>query len=419
MSKRQLVATSIVCVTAIHLNGCAGSAYVPKVSESEVNKYETLYISEYQALQTQYADWKPDFKWVQPNNIEEACKVYVSIDPKDDKTIKPDYELFWDGGCKDGYAYGLGREIENTMLMSLHQIGFYEGGKAVNYCASFDPLNKWYREQECSYDHKVPNHFVMTQFSENGGDLQLSYMFGVSGTRDNPQLVTKTYPFHDIVEYFKYYPNFTYVIQDFRSNEFDNRNFEFFLRKNDTGKSNGFGFATLKNGQRNAGEIIDGNFTRAVELPESYYQKANAILEEVSTASNKALDAQKKALIIKEKYKKRVCKENVTVEFMNNEEYKAICNEEKDFAILQNRVNAKLAQIEQQKSAKRAQINEQRLVAAREAEAQAAQRSASAQEQANFNQSIQNMNQNLQMQQLNNNLMMYNLLPKTHNIYIH
>ncbi len=419
MLNRQLGWVSMACVTVISLNGCSsGQATLPKVSESEVSKYEASYMAEYQELKQQYANWNPTMKWVQPKNIEKDCKVYVGINPDDDKTTKPNYELFWDGECKEGYAYGLGREIENTKLESLHQIGYYERGKAVDYCASFDPLNNWYREQECSYDHTVANHYVMTHINENGGNLQVSYTFGVTGTPDKPQLLTKTYPFHDIIEHFKVYPNFYYTIQDIRSNEFDNRSFEFFI-KNKADTVNGFSFATLKNGQSNGGEIVNGSLTRRVQLPQSYFQKANEILSEVRAASNIALDAQKKALIIKEKYKKKICKDNVSIDFMDNDEYKAICNEDNKFAKLQSRIKTKLAEIEQQKNAKRSQLNEQRLVAARESEAQAAQRTARAQEQANINQSLQNMNQNIQMQQLNNNLMMYNLLPKNYNVFIY
>ena len=95
-------------------------------------------------------------------------------------------------------------------------------------------------------------------------------------------------------------------------------------------------------------------------------------------------------------------------------------------AELKIKIDAKLAQIEQQKQAKRQQQNEQRLIQAREAEAMAAQRRAAAAEQANnqaswdsVNRSIQNMNNNMQMQQLNNNLMRYNFMPKRYDVYLH
>lgn len=89
-------------------------------------------------------------------NKKEECKVYVSINPNDDKTKKADYSLYWDGECKDGFAYGLGREIENTMLSNLQQIGYYDKGKATDYCTGFDPINNWEIDGECSYDFTNP-----------------------------------------------------------------------------------------------------------------------------------------------------------------------------------------------------------------------------------------------------------------------
>ena len=39
---------------------------------------------------------KPSFKWIQPKNKKEECKVYVGIDSENDKTTKSDYALYWD-----------------------------------------------------------------------------------------------------------------------------------------------------------------------------------------------------------------------------------------------------------------------------------------------------------------------------------
>ena len=172
--------------------------------------------------------------------------------------------------------------------------------------------------------------------------------------------------------------------------------------------------------------MVNGTLTRRVELPQSYFNKANSIFAEIKNEANIALESQRRALIIKEKYKNKICKDSVKVDFMDNKEYKAICNENEKIAQLKTKIDAKLAQIEQQKQAKRQQQNEQRLIQAREAEAQAAQRKAAAAEKANnqaewdsVNRSIQNMNNNLQMQQLNNNLMMYNFMPKRYDVYVH
>jgi hypothetical protein len=254
---------------------------------------------------------------------------------------------------------------------------------------------------------------------EKNGDLNISFEFGINGSYNNAQMVMRSWPFFDVVEYYKAYPNYSYMISDFTKNEFDNRNYEFNVRDHKNGKFNGFSFATLKNGSINAGEIVNGTLTRRVELPQSYFNNTNNILTEIKNEVNIALDAQKKAQIIKEKYKNKICKDTVKVDFMDNNEYKAICKEDEKNAQLRVKIDAKLAQIEQQKQAKRQQQNQQRLIQAREAEAAAAQAQVAAQQQANFNQSLQNFNNNMQMQQLNNNLMMNNMMPKRYDVYVH
>lgn len=73
---------------------------------------------------------------------------------------------------------------------------------------------------------------------------------------------------------FKSYPNFSYVIVDLTTNEFDNRKYEFNIEDHKTGKYNGYGFATMKQGFTNAGEISNGTLVRRVQLPQSYLKES-------------------------------------------------------------------------------------------------------------------------------------------------
>ena len=414
---KSLIKFSLLGILAVIFSGCVGQPSIPKVEEAEVGTYEKKYMSEYENIKKQNENYKPSFKWVQPKNRKEECKVYVATNPNDDKTVKSYYSLYWDGECKNGYAFGLGREIETTMLSNIQQIGYYDNGMATDYFVQFDPLNNYELNGEAS--DKGLGHYVKTMVDESNGDLKISYEFGVGMSKDAPMMVMRTYPFYDVVEYFKVYPNFSYVIADLTTNEFDNRKYEFNIKDHKTGKYNGYGFATMKQGFTNAGEMSNGTLVRRVQLPQSYFNNANAIFSEIKQHANIAIEAQRRALVIKEKYKKKICKDSVKVDFMDNNEYKAICKEDNKIAELKTKIDAKLAQINQAKQSKREQMSQERLIQAREAEAAAAQRRADAAEQANFNQSMQNLNNNLQMQQLNNNLMMYNFMPKRYDVYLH
>lgn len=399
------------------ISGCSGKS-LPIVEQEELDKYEKSYIAEYQTTKLQNANYQPSFKWVQPKNKKEECKVYVGINPNDDRTIKSDYSLYWDGECRNGYAFNLGREIENTMLSNIQQIGYYDNGEVTDYCVQFDPINNFEFSGECSSNFNKPNHYVKKIITEKNGDLNIVFELGIMSSPNNPSMFMKTWVFFDAIEYYKVYPNYAYIISDITKSEFDVRNYEFYIKDLKTDKFNGFSFATLKDGSVKAFETIDGNFVRNVELPQSYFNKANSILTEIRNEVNIALEAQRRALIIKEKYINKICKDTVKVDFMDNNEYKAICKEDEKNAQLKIKIDAKLAQIAQQKQAKRQQRNEERLIQAREAEAMAAKRQASAaqasaeaQQYANTNQMMQNnlnnlnnVNNNLQMQNLNNNL---------------
>ena len=399
------------------ISGCVGNS-LPMAKQEEIDKYEKSYITEFETIKQNNANSEERFKWIQPLNKKQDCKVYVGIDPNNDKTIKSDYALYWDGECKNGFAHGLGREIEHTMIENLEQIGFYENGKAIDYCTFFSKLKNIETNGQCIYDKNKASNLVHTRYSEKNGDLEVFYTILRNMTNNEPYLAIMTSPFKDATQYVKSYPNYSYRIIDYSKDAFDNRNFEF-ITFNQNNKANGFSFAILKNGSILGGEFSNGTLLRRVQIPQSELNKANNILSEIRNVANVALDAQDKALIIKEKYKNKICKDSVKVDFIDNNDYKAICKEDQSKTQLRAKIDAKLAKIEQQKQAKRQDQNQQRLIQAREAEAIASQQAVAAQNQANFNQSLHNFNQNMQMQQLNNNLMMNNLMPKRYDVYIH
>lgn len=378
---------------------------LPTVSEQEVNKYEDIYMKEYEQLKMTRK--LPEIRWVQPTNKKEECKMYVSVESNEkDKTQQVDYKLFWDGECKDGYAYGLGREIEQTMLSELHQIGYYAKGKAQDYCVMQDELQGVIVAGECNYDFLKPNHAVGTMIKENMGNLSVEYRYGSKSI--DQDLLTIVSPFNDSIVYVKDYSSvFAYRIFDFRKAEFDHRNWQFDLIKN--GKENGYGHILYKNRTHVSAEVKNGVLQRRVEIPQNYVTKIDTILKEIQNEGQIALVAQEKALIIKKKYLEKICKNDVKVSFMENDKYKAICYEDEKMAKMKVKIDEKLAKINDEKKQKRIQQNQQKLIEARQMEANAARQQADAADMANFNQSMQNINLNNQLQQLNNNLMMNNL----------
>lgn len=189
---------------------------------------------------------------------------------------------------------------------------------------------------------------------------------------------------------------------------------------------NGYEIMVTTENEHISFEMDNNRRLRFVKLPDDYIKSRYAIYDDIRAKSALAIEAQEKALFIKEKYKNKICKDNVSVNFMDNNEYKNICNEDKYFTNLKTKINEKLERLGREKELRLAQENEQRLIKARESEVIALHRQAEASERANsqaalnnVNNMLQNMRTNTQMQMLNNNLMMYNLMPKRHDVYIY
>lgn len=396
-------------------NGCVGTT-IATIDETEAFSYIKKYEAEYQQIKSNSQNTEMPVKWIQATNKKEPCKLFIGYNPNDDRTLKDGYKIFWDGKCKNGYAYGLGREFEKGFLTNLEAIALYSGGeKKPEYFIQKDNLSNITMEGDITN-----GNYVKTIIKDDGINFDIWYQYGhfQENIVDIGSFINSN-PFSDQITYVKAYPNFAYVIGDLSNDEFSQYKYNYNMVDGKRKQLNGFVFFVSKNNIRFASQQNYGQFVRHVDIPQSYLNHIGNVFNEVKNAGQVAIDAQKKALMVKQQYKDIICKDSVKVDFMDNNEYKAICNEDKKLAELKKKMDTKLAQIEQQKQAKRQQQNEQRLIQAREAEANAAMRKAKAAEDANFNQSIQNFNNNLQMQQLNNNLMMNNLMPKRYDVYVH
>lgn len=399
---------------------------VESISEEEANKYEVEYLKEYKELQK--IPNELIVKWIQPKNKKEACKIYVGFDLKNDYTLKEDYALYWDGDCRDGYGYGLGREMEYRDYSYHYQIGIYKSGMPEDYCVNINEAEGVFSEGECHYSSKV-NHKVVTIIKNKEADLSVEYHYGSIGNNQTPDLVTYSSPFMDRTRYYKAYPSFRYAITDLTNDGFDARKYQFNL-VNESNKVHGFGVSIYKNGKIFSGETIEGKQIRKVILEQKYIDKYYKLLSEIQEASNKALIAQEKAKVIKTKYKMKICKDKIKVTFMDNDEYKAICEEDKKFAQLRVKMNEKLDRLNLAKQQKRQQLNEDKMRQAEQntankTEALAQQRVTIAEEaleeqkRANLNQGFQNLNQTLQLQQMNRNMSWDALTPKRFDVYMH
>ena len=381
------------------LSGCASTPRLPSISDNESRKYDKKYLSEYESLKNQYHG-KQEIQWIQPSNKKESCKVYSGITVEQIQSLDESFKIFWDGSCKNGYANGLGREFASAVMLNVESLAIYKGKrqKPQYYIETFNLDNK---VNEGDLNSK---YYVETTIKDDGFDFNINYKYGFFGLEAKPQQLTTSSPFSYMSTYFKSYPNFMYQIFDALKDEFQETKYAFYMFNKNL-KRDGFGFAIPKSGNADHGEFSNGALIRRVRLPDSFIAKANNMLSEIKQAGQKAIESQKQALKVKKQYMNKICKKSVSVDFIDNEEYKKICNESEYYATLKEKMDEKLSQLNQLKQQKLQQLNQQKLANAAQRQADAAAKAASAAEYANITQSWQNLNNNIQMQQLNNNLM--------------
>ncbi len=109
--------------SALLLASCVAHAATPQirqVSMEEAMAFENKIIASAQNLT---APQVREYIYVQPANKEEACKLPSS----DDQIERRNFRAYWDGDCRNGYAYGLGRDIAISDTHHVEEITIHNG----------------------------------------------------------------------------------------------------------------------------------------------------------------------------------------------------------------------------------------------------------------------------------------------------
>ncbi|MDR2791016.1 MAG: hypothetical protein LBB59_08600 [Campylobacteraceae bacterium] len=393
----------------ILFGGCTIPAPAPiPLTEEYAFSFEKRYMEEAEQIVAQIdknRSVEHVVKWIQPSNKKENCKVWTGVTKTNDRTKKDSFKLFWDGGCKDGYAYGLGREIEiHDMFNSQEQVGIYKNGMADGgYC-----VRKYINDSsviivngECNYEYKAEYTVSITSKKDpKTFNTLLSFNYGVMNVF--PNLVVADEPFFGGRRLMKIYPNFAHINYDMSNNEFEDYNVIYSM-KNSRFVDDGIAIVIPKANRIIVQDVSNGRvFT---SYPQSFIEHISSMYSEILEAEERALVAQEKALTIKQNYLDKICKPNIKVAFMDNDKYKAICTDSEKLKEAFDK-NMEMANIQKQQI--REQIHRQNMENAAARQAYAAQRQAEIAQQQVFNQQIQNMNQNFNAQQQNFQLQQIN-----------
>ena len=139
------------------ISGCASSGtQYPKISHEDAASFEKLLLDKYVARSQKVA---PEKLYVQPTNKKEKCKLPTSSD----QLQRRNFKAYWDGDCKNGYAYGLGRDIAISDTHHVEEITIHDGTfdykqKPIIF---YDFVNNFVR-----YEFRGENMFEKTGLTE-------------------------------------------------------------------------------------------------------------------------------------------------------------------------------------------------------------------------------------------------------------
>lgn len=252
-------------------------------------------------------------KWIQPKNKRESCKVFVGSSRNNDYTLEQSYKIYWDGKCKDGFAYGLGREFESYKDKSNEALAEYSGGQ------------------------NEPKYFMQVRKGERievyTGDVNNGIVFGKTLDAKKDEIKE----FATVVEPGSVYQKFdTDYIK-----RIPNKESEIIIGFNESHvKSKIIRFLVVIGNKKyisvyDRGEwhhILEENgIAKRVEMSDDYVKYVTSAYDQIKqklilVESEYSYSNQKK-----QQYKDAICKDRVKVDFMPQEKYKEFCDSHEYF----------------------------------------------------------------------------------------
>lgn len=397
----KVVSSAVLLTLAAIITGCVSNpsqnirqvteqqAFVALAKQDELAKQSKE--SFLKLLKTKELGIKDTLAWKQPQNKSEECRLWFA------GNWPENLEIFWDGGCKDGYAYGLGREfVKGTRadeIIDKEDVAYYQGGKKKPiYLTSYDRVKKSYSLN--AYGSDVGGILNTLVQSPKGTEVITFVVNNKFLPETGYRYVLKTSSATNDLEYFKDAGNnVKTIIVDVDNAAMKKIFFD-----------GVYEIEVLTDGRV---LNIDKRSNSLIQLPKSYRENAVRIDQETKDAAQEIFSMTRKSQEMVDYYKNNVCKDSVKVSFISNEQYKEICGKDGYLTSFMPEVEKTREEnlasrkadyerwIAQQEQAKQDRYRQQMVTAA--------QRQAKAAEDANFQSSLQALNN--QISNMNNNMM--------------
>ncbi len=313
--------------------------------------------------------------WVQPTNKKEPCRIH-SVAPEPWWELKENF-LFWDGDCKDGYAFGIGREFATQGgELASWLVNYKEPGKPATY-----HLTTHYDRNYVEFKGAAPPRYVTLAYQMNETPTEGAFM-----TRKSMVDLSENRVYHQIhvagtdeVRRVMVLPNQNSYITSLQADSVSTKN-SWWTASN--GQAVGYSVGAWKTESgvtaRHA-QSEPNQSVKEVRLPETYLRHLTDVDTQIQQNLGIADMLLRESFVVVNIYKRRVCQGQVSVDFVNPEIYGRICLENGELS----QYDRLVADLNQQKEKRHIQIKEEYArqkteAIARQQQAQTEQRTAEA-----------------------------------------
>lgn len=394
--------TAKLCITAVTLLLTACATSPRKVSMTEAMTTENQVTT---AARSQPDPSQSDKLYTQSGNKTEPCKLPTSKDQLERKNFR----AYWDGDCKDGYAYGLGRDIALSDTHHVEEITIHNGNgdssrqptRFIDYVQNFNAYGVRGADLPATagYQEFITNNG--TEFSVRYRASSVDNKGNVRYLEGSPFIAMKT-----TVNESHGKP--TYVMWDFSAlpDTSDQAQMALFTADPATKKAVGFRIVRFRNGVIQHQKLAaDGqSVAELVELPPEYIAKMTEAIGEAQAGVQKANADAAKAQQMEREYLHMACAADYNIKGVppkDMEIARQICTWRDQWKEPFAKAETKYKQEIERKQQEVAQAKQQRAyIAAQQAQAAAAEKAAFTASMAQLNQTLQQQNNNT-MQQVN------------------
>lgn len=300
--------------------GCANGPSV--MSYEDASAFERSLLSRETSLPTM-----PEPIYTQPDNKKEPCKLPTT----QEQIERPNFRAYWDGECKNGFAFGLGRDIAISDTHHLEEITVHNGNDGNNWLqprVSYDYVNNMVRyaigESTFPASTEIAEKMDNTTSGFNayhGLSVvdKLGNAFVIHSSAFGPQRVylnTKTD--NSII----------YRFVDYSAAPLVNPNNPIFTAEIIDPKNNistGIGIARYSNGAVQHFKMNNG-VNETILLPTEYINHIFSKYQEIINAASQANSKLQRAQQIEREYLFKACNGRSGIDGLDNSTYTKICS---------------------------------------------------------------------------------------------